>query len=86
MNSKVRNQIFNVGSGTPVKIKHVIKQINSIIKKGIPEFGKIKMRRDENLNLYPSIKKVKKCYNWKPKISIEQGLRKTIDYYRNHYK
>ena len=40
------------------------------------------MRKDECLNLYPDIKKVKKYYNWKPRIKLDQGLRKTIEYYK----
>ena len=82
ISSKVRDQIFNVGSGKPIKVKKIIQKINCTIKKGIPEYGKIKMRKDEYLNLYPDIKKVKKYYNWKPRIKLDQGLRKTIDYYK----
>ena len=75
--------IFNVGSGRQQKVKNVI---NSIIKKtsgGKPLFGKIKLRKDEPLKLYPDISKVKKFLNWKPKISFDKGLAKTIKYYEN---
>ena len=75
--------IFNVGSGGQKIVKNVI---NSIIKKtsgGKPKFGKIKLRKDEPLKLYPDISKIKKYLNWKPKISFDKGLDKTIKYYRN---
>ena len=39
------------------------------------------MRRDEILNIYPNISKAKKLLKWKPKISFNIGLRKTISYY-----
>ena len=73
--------IYNVGSNQPVAIKHVIKTINNIATKGKPEFGKIKMRKDEINYLYPNIKKVKKEFNWTPKVSLNKGLIKTIKFY-----
>ena len=33
------------------------------------------MRKDEILNLYPSIQKLKKELNWKPKVNIKTGLK-----------
>ena len=79
----MNGNIFNVGSGRQKIVKNVI---NSIIKKtsgGKPKFGKIKLRKDEPLKLYPDISKIKKYLNWKPKISFDKGLDKTIKYYRN---
>ena len=79
----LNGNIFNVGSGRQKIVKNVI---NSIIKKtsgGKPKFGKIKLRKDEPLKLYPDISKIKKYLNWKPKISFDKGLDKTIKYYRN---
>ena len=38
----------------------VIDTINDIIKLGNPQFGKIKMRKDEMKNNYPDISKKKK--------------------------
>ena len=80
-NKNALGNIINVGAQKPKKIKSVIKKIRSIIKSGSPQFGKIKMRRDEILNIYPNISKAKKLLKWKPKISFNIGLRKTISYY-----
>ena len=77
-----KGQIFNVGSGKPKKIKSAIEFIRKKIKKGNPNYGKIKFRKDEILNLYPNINKVKKNFNWIPKIKFENGLKKTIKYYK----
>ena len=76
-----KSNIFNVGSGNPIKVKKVINLINKITKRGKPLFGKIKMRKDEITELYPSIEKLKKELNWKPKININIGLKKTILFY-----
>ena len=79
---KTKGEIINAGSGRPIKIKNLIKLIKKYSKGGNPNFGQIKMRKDEILNLYPSINKARQLLNWKPKVSIKDGLRKTINYYR----
>jgi len=80
-NKKARGEIINIGSGKPRKIKNIIKQIKKISKGGYPQFGKIKLRKDEILKLYPNIKKAKKIINWKPRISFNKGLKSTIKFY-----
>ncbi len=80
-NKRARGHIINIGSGKPRKIKEIIKLIKDKVKKGKPKFGKISLRKDEILKLYPSIKKAKKIIKWQPKISFERGLLSTISYY-----
>ena len=80
-NKNARGQIINIGSGKPRKIKNIINYIKKVSKGGYPQFGKIKLRKDEILKLYPNINKAKKKINWKPKISFEKGLKSTIKYY-----
>jgi nucleoside-diphosphate-sugar epimerase len=74
-------EIFNIGSGKGVKVKKVIKRICKIIGSGKPQFGKIKIRKDEISKLYPNISKAKKILRWEPKIKLNVGLKKTINYY-----
>ena len=76
-------EIYNIGSGKSLKVKNVINKIKKIIRKGQPQFGKIKYRKNENMNLYPSIKKVKKNLKWKPKYSFSKGINITINSYRD---
>lgn len=79
---KVYNETFNIGSGKPIKVKSVINRILKIIKKGKPLYGKIVLRKDEPLKLYSDLRKTLRYFNWKPKISLLEGLIKTV----NHYK
>ncbi len=80
---KTIGEIINVGSGKPKKIRDLIKDIQSIIQKGKPIFGKIKLRNDEIEYLYPNISKIKKQVKWLPKTELTKGLKKTIKYYKN---
>ena len=54
------------------------------LKKGKPEFGALDYRIQRNMNLVADIKKIKKDTNWKPKVSIENGIDKTIEWYINN--
>jgi len=79
---KAEGEIFNVGSGKPISVKFIIKKISKIIKRGRPQFNKIPFRKNENLKLYPSIYKIRKLLGWRPKINLDEGLERTINFYR----
>ena len=81
-NKNARGQIINIGSGEPRIIKKIIEYIKKISKGGYPLFGKVKLRKDEILKVYPDINKAKNKINWKPKISFKKGLKITIDAYK----
>lgn len=82
-NNKVRGKIINVGFGKPINIKKIILKVVKICKGGKPDFGKISLRKDENLITYPNISKLKKNLSFSPKISFEKGIKRTIKSYRN---
>ena len=82
-NKKARGQIINVGSGKPLNIKKIIFKVMKICRGGNPIFGKISLRKDENLLTFPDIKKLRKITSFTPKISFEKGIRLTINSYKN---
>tara|TARA_Y100000590_G_C15652288_1_gene989272 strand:- start:14 stop:466 length:453 start_codon:yes stop_codon:yes gene_type:complete len=75
-------EVFNIGSGKPIKIKKLVKLFCKKIGKGKPEFGKIKYREDENMNLFPDIKKAKFKLKWKPKKNLINGLNITLSSFK----
>ena len=81
-NKKTNGQIFNIGYGKPFNLKKIINFIRSKIRRGQPNFGVIKMRKEENLKTYPNIKKIYKFIKWKPKVNFFKGLEKTIKSYQ----
>ena len=83
-NKSSRGEIINTGSGKTQKMKDVIKRIIKLCDGGRPNFGKIKLRKDESLKIYPSISKAKKLFNWKIKYDFITGLKRTISYYKNN--
>jgi len=83
-NRQSTGQIINIGQGKPVSIKRVINKICELLNSGKPQFGKIDLRKDEIMKLYPNILKAKKILNWMPKVKINLGLKKTINYYKKN--
>jgi len=81
-NSDTNNEVFNIGSGKNYSIKYIYKEIKKILQSDInPIFGKnLDFEAYENL---ASIDKAKKL-GWNPKTDLENGLKKSIDYIRNH--
>ena len=81
---KILGQVFNLGSGKPLKVKDVIKKISGLTKKGNPQYGKLKMRKDETLRIFPDINKIKNILDWRPKTSFKEGLKKTFKFYKKN--
>jgi nucleoside-diphosphate-sugar epimerase len=81
----VDGEIFNVGSGVPVTIKTLIEQVCLIVGKGRPQFGSIQYRAGENMALFADTKKIQDQLGWRPEVSMEVGLRRTIDSMRDDH-
>ena len=82
-NKNSNGEIINIGSGKPKKIKDIIKLIKKKLKGGNPQFGKVKLRKDEIIKMYPNINKAMNIIKWKPRISFEKGLENTIRSYHD---
>ena len=80
-NLKSSGEIINIGSGKPIAIKKVIIKICELLNSGKPLFGKIDLRKDEIMKLYPNINKAKKILRWNSRTPLEVGLRKTIKFF-----
>ncbi len=80
---KIEGEIINVGSSRNYSVKFIINKIRKILNKGYPNYGKIKLRNDEPLNLFPNLNKLRKLIKFKNETSIQEGLKKTVLYYKN---
>ena len=71
MNIKKNFQIFNVGTGKPISVNNVVKLLGC---KSI----KIPKRPGEPKETNANIKKITKALNWRPKVSINLGIKKLL--------
>ena len=83
-NTSAEGEIINIASGVAYRIKDVIEKIREIVGSGVPEYGKIKFREGENMELYADISKARELLNWHPKLGLSEGLKKTIEWYKEN--
>jgi len=88
VNSKAYGMVFNVGTGIPVSFIELAKKIARIAGTGKPEFTEFTTERKEVEpgDYYADISRIKKVVGWKPRTSLDEGIRKTIQFYRKYKK
>lgn len=74
--------IFNIGTEVGIKIIDVIKIIFELIGYKVP-IDDLGERKGDVPSLVASSEKIKNELGWKAKVSLEEGLKKTIDYFKN---
>jgi len=81
----VEGDMFDLGSGTLTPISSVVHHINQLVNPSIqPLFGALPERPMEQVriaNIESSVTKL----GWQPKVSLEEGLAKTVEWYSNYY-
>lgn len=83
----ISGHIFNIGSGFPILIADLAFMVEKLLKKsGLVQIGKVNYRRREVMEYYVDNVKARELLGWTPKVGIEEGLMKTIDYYCEEIK
>ena len=77
LKKNISGELINIANGNGVTMKKLILTIKKVAKGGDPRFGLFKSRNHENPNLVPSIKLAKEILKWKPKTTLQQGLKIT---------
>lgn len=68
------NIVFNLASGSPIKLKELAMLIQKKIGSGNLIFGSKPYRNNESMHLVADINKFKSKFNWSPEIGIEVGI------------
>ena len=79
---QAKGHIINIASGKPVLIRDMIDEIVGIIGKGNPVFGARPYREGEHMELFADINLAKELLCWEPRIMRNEGLIRTVDYYK----
>jgi UDP-glucose 4-epimerase len=87
-NKKADGQVFNVGSGSNVRFIDLVKLMVETARSGRWELVPWPKERKtiEVGDISLSIEKIRSILGWHPKTSLEEGLRKTIEFYRDKIK
>ncbi len=81
-------EVFNVGTGIPISFIDLAKKIVEVAGSGKVAFTEFTKERKEVEpgDYYTDISKIKRVVGWTPRTSLEEGLRKTIAFYRRYKK
>ncbi|OGD87108.1 UDP-glucose 4-epimerase GalE [Candidatus Curtissbacteria bacterium RBG_13_35_7] len=77
-------QVFNIGTEKGVVVKDVVNEIFKIVGYKLPTKDLGKRPGDVHAN-YASSQKLTKATGWKTKVSLHEGLKRTIEYYKLTY-
>ncbi len=83
-NKRVYGEVINIASGEPIKIKKVVDCVTNFLNKNKAKFGALNYREKESMNLFADINKANQILNWSPKISLKEGLERTINWYQKN--
>jgi UDP-glucose 4-epimerase len=88
-NEKANGEVFNLG-GIPKNLIDLVEAMIDVYGKGNYELIPFKddLKKIEIGDYIANYEKIKNTAGWQPKISLEEGLRSSFDYYekyRNHY-
>lgn len=83
--NKIKTEIFNIGSGKATNIFRICNKVENKILGSSINTNKIKKNNKNkiNNNFSANINKTYQILNWKPKIQLDEGLNKTISYFKN---
>lgn len=74
----------NIGSGNAVSLRSVVECISSQLGTNLKAaYGETPYRDDEIWYLVPDVKFSQKVLEWSPKVSLEEGISRTIGWYKN---
>jgi dTDP-glucose 4,6-dehydratase len=83
----VLGEEINLGNDNTVRIGDLVEKIFAIIGKSprvITEAQRIRPKKSEVLKLWASNQKAHEMIGWKPQVSLDQGLRLTIEWISAH--
>jgi UDP-glucose 4-epimerase len=79
-------EVFNVGNGIPYRVKEVIDIIQRLVGgDSTVTIGALPYRKGEGMECFCNNQKLKSLTGWSPKVSLEEGLRVTIEWYKSYY-
>ena len=79
-------EIFNLGSGRSTAFKAMVRSVIDIVGRGKMEFVPWPgdYEKIETGSVRVSTRKLAECAGWEPRVSLEEGIRRTFRYYRRH--
>jgi nucleoside-diphosphate-sugar epimerase len=84
-NPRSKGEVFNVGVGKNYSINELFEAVEAQLNTGIKPIYKQAMPGEARITL-ADISKAKKLLNWQPKVKLEEGLKRSIEFLRGKIK
>lgn len=75
---------LNIGSDFEISIKDLAYKIGEMVGNANTQIVFTRERPGDVLRLYADSRKFMELCSWEPKVSLDEGLAKTIDFFRHH--
>jgi CDP-glucose 4,6-dehydratase len=83
--AEVRGQAFTAGGGRPHPVGEVVELIARLADTGVePDIRGTGNPEGEIDRQYVDPTKIRELVGWEPEVDLEEGLRRTIEWYRDH--
>ncbi len=80
----IEGEIISIGCGVPITIREVATQILELMNHPIElQLGKLPYRPGEAWQFYCSNDKARRLLGWQPRVTLQEGLRRTIAWSRD---
>ena len=80
-----RGEAFNAGSGRPFSVREVVETLIRVAGSDVePDFQGAGVPSGEIDRQYVDRSKLQQLTGWEPKVDLEEGLRRTLEWYREH--
>jgi UDP-glucose 4-epimerase len=77
--------VFNLGSGSAPRLRDIIEAVRDTIDPALPVgFGEVAYRPDQVMHLEADITRLNRATGWSPRMGLADGIRRTVDWYRQH--
>ncbi|WKZ25321.1 MAG: SDR family oxidoreductase [bacterium] len=78
-----KGEIFNLGNPDEFTISDLSKKVIELTNSTSEVIHSKEFRPDDPMQRCPDITKAKEILGWEPKVNLEEGLKNTIEYYKN---
>jgi CDP-glucose 4,6-dehydratase len=86
---QTKGEAFNFGTNEPIQMLELVEKIVKLMGKEneLPPRIMLKTKIEREIDAqYLSADKISEKFGWRAKIDLDEGLRQTIEWYRNHLK
>jgi len=78
-----KNEIFNIGTGIETDVNGIFQFLNKLTNRNVKEnHGPAK--KGEQRRSVISFKKAEEMLGWKPEVGLEEGLKRTVEFFQNN--